>query len=306
MTIDQTITAAPGKRARPVGYAPWNPRDKTAETVGQILAVLDDHADYWPITPRQVLYRLMGAGLAVKADAERIGEYLVRGRRGGLIPWEAIGDGRTESEVPVVCDDPEAFFAEMRESASVYRLDRQEDQGCYLEVVVEAAGAVEQLFRTTVDYGVPVYSGSGFVPVTALREIVLRAEVRDVPTVVLVLGDYDPAGRYIRERVAADVAAFADEHALDIDVHTVALTADLIDSLDLIRAPMDRGKRAKYPSWPHDWTVELEAVSPGDLAAIVVDAIETRTDADIRRAVIEREAAERAELMTQLEDGDGK
>ena len=65
---------------------------------------------------------------------------------------------------------------------------------------------------------------------------------------------------------------------------------------------MPAKKRAKYPWWPHGWTVELEAVSPADLAAIVVDAIESRTDADTRQAVIDREAAERAELMQQLEE----
>jgi hypothetical protein len=205
-------------RRRPVGYAEWTPRGATLAMLEQIEAVLDEHRDYWPITPRQVLYRLMGAGQATKADAERIGDYLVRARRAGMIEWEAIGDGRTDAKVPIVCDDPEAFFAEMRQSASVYQLDRQEGQDVYIEVVVEAAGAVEQLYRTTSAYGVPVYSGSGFVPVTALRDIVLRAEARDVETLVLVLGDYDPAGRYIRERVATDIEAFAEEHDVDIDV----------------------------------------------------------------------------------------
>lgn len=301
---DATFTASRDKgRGRPVGYADWSPRGATLRMLEHIDEVLDAQADYWPVTPRQVLYRLMGAGLAVKADAEKIGDYLVRGRRAGLIEWDAIGDGRTESAIPVVCDDPEAFFAEMRESASVYQLDRQEDQDIYIEVLVEAAGAVEQLYRTTSRYGVPVYSGSGFVPVTALRQMVLRAEDRDVPTVVLVLGDYDPAGRYIRDRVARDIEAFADDDGADIEVEVVALDVAQIAALDLIRAPMPAAKRTKYPDWPHDWTVELEAVSPVDLAVIVVEAIESRTDPDIRQAVIDREADERADLMKQLEEG---
>jgi hypothetical protein len=304
------------RRSRPVGYAPWSPRGETRERLDQITAVLDDHADYWPITPRQVLYRLMGRGQATKADAEKIGEALNRGRRAGFIPWEAVGDGRTEDAVPVVCDDPEAFFAEMRESASVYRLDRQEGQPVYIEMVVEAAGAVEQVFRTTVDYGVPVYSGSGFVSITALRGMVLRAEERDVPTVVLVAGDLDPAGWDIRARVAKDIAAFAGGHDAEITVETIALTANQVDDLALIRAPMDDKKQKKYPWWEDVvspavvdgvmtpwWTVELEAVSPDDFAAIITQEIEKRTDADVRKAVIDREARERAELMKQLEEG---
>jgi hypothetical protein len=297
------VTAGRVKRSRPVGYAPWSPRTATRESLDQILAVLDDHRDYWPITPRQVLYRLMGRGQATKGDAERIGDYIVRGRRAGLIPWEAIGDGRTEAAVPVVCDDPEAFFAEMRQSASVYRLDRQDGQPVYVEVVVEAAGAIPQVYRTTVDYGVPVYSGSGFVSVDALRKAVLRAEDREVPTVILIAGDLDPAGIDIRERVEDELHAFADGHDLPgIEMATIALLEQQVDSLALARAPMLAVKRDRYPWWPHSWTVELEAVSPPDLAAIVVEAIESRTNADTRQAVIEREAQERADLMQQLDD----
>lgn len=299
-----TAIETPRRRSRPVGYAPWNPRGETQDRLDQILAVLDGHADFWPITPRQVLYRLMGRGEATKADAEKIGEYINRGRRAGFIPWEAIGDGRTEAVFPVICDDPEAFFAEMRQSASVYRLDRQAGQPFYIEVVVEAAGAVEQVFRTTVDYGVPVLSGSGFVSITALRGMVLRAEARTAPTMVLVAGDLDPAGHDIRARVATDVAAFAEGHDADISVQTIALTEAQVDDLGLIRAPMDPKKRTKYPWWPHDWTVELEAISPADLSAIVSSAIESLTDADTRQAVIDREADERTELMRDLEDGE--
>jgi hypothetical protein len=124
-----------------------------------------------------------------------------------------------------------------------------------------------------------------------------------MPTTVLVLGDYDPAGIDIRSRVADDIEAFADGHDVDITVQTIALTETLIDDLGLIKAEMTAEKRRKYPWWPHDWTVELEAVSPADLAAIVVDAIESRTDPDTRQAVIDREAEERADLMRQLEEG---
>jgi hypothetical protein len=277
-------TAGRDKRSRPVGYAPRSPRAATREALDQILAVLDDHTDYWPITPRQVLYRRMGRGQATKADADRIGDYINRGRRAGLIPWEAIGDGRTESAVPVVCDDPEAFFAEMRQSASVYQLDRQEGQSVYIEMAVEAAGGVDQVYRTTSEYGVPVYSGSGFVAITALRGMVLRAEQRDVPTVVLVAGDYDPAGIDIRARVADDIGAFADGHDVPgVEVKTIALDEPQIDDLAPAKAPMPAKKRERYPWWPHAWTVELEAVSPVDLAAIVAEAIESRTDADTRQ-----------------------
>ncbi|MDQ3672707.1 MAG: hypothetical protein M3364_09785 [Actinomycetota bacterium] len=82
-----TVRRDTGRR-RPVGYAPWEPRGSTLEMLEQIGSVLEDYRDYWPIIPRQVLYRLMGRGAATKDDADKIGEYLVRGRRAGLVAWE--------------------------------------------------------------------------------------------------------------------------------------------------------------------------------------------------------------------------
>lgn len=211
----------------------------------------------------------------------------------------------SEAKFPIVCDDPEAFFAEMRQSASVYQLDRQDGQAVYIEMLVEAAGAVEQMFRTTGHYGVPVLRAAGFVSITALRQIVLRAATRHIPTRILVAGDLDPAGHDIRARVGEDITAFAKNHyAADITVQTVALTEPQVDELALIRAPLDAKKRKKYPWWPHAWTVELEAVSPEDLARIVVAAIENLTDAATRQAVIDRETRERGDLMRQLEGGE--
>ena len=123
---------------------------------------------------------------------------------------------------------------------------------------------------------------------------------------VLVAGDYDPAGWDIRARVKSELDAFAEGHNVPgIEVVTVALADEAqVDDLGLIRAPLSKEKRTKYPWWPHDWTVELEAVSPDDLAAVVKSSIEDRTDADTRQAVIDREAKERAELMRHLEEGE--
>lgn len=97
-----------------------------------------------------------------------------------------------------------------------------------------------------------------------------------------------------------DVGAFADGHDADVEVVTVALDEQQIDQLGLARAVMPAKKRQRYPWWPHNWTVEAEALSPDDLAAIITDAIQARTSAESRQAVIQREAAERDALMQQL------
>ena len=137
-----------------------------------------------------------------RTDDERIGKVLVRGRRCGAIPWEAIGDSRTESALPFFYSGPDGFRASMRGAAERYRLDRQEGQERYLEVVVEARGAVEQVWRTTSPYQRPrllrLRLLDGHVPARARPP----GGGRDAPTTILVLGDDDdPSGIDIRSRV---------------------------------------------------------------------------------------------------------
>ena len=81
----------------------------------------------------------------------------------------------------------------------------------------------------------------------------------------------------------------------------VALTEEQVEGIGLIKQPLTA---AKYPTWPHDRTVEVEALAPDVLARILLDAVDGLTDADTRHAVIEREAEERAQLLREMKEGE--
>jgi hypothetical protein len=95
-------------------------------------------------------------------------------------------------------------------------------------LVVEAAGAVQQVASTTKPYGITTRSGSGFNTITSLREAALRAADRTVPTTILVVGDYDPTGEDIRARVADDVGAFAAAHDATFERYRIRAASDTI------------------------------------------------------------------------------
>ena len=68
---------------------------------------------------------------------------------------------------------------------------------------------VPQLARAVGDYGVTVYSSGGFDSVTLKYEAAVRIAERDVPTVVLHVGDLDRSGLSLAQAAAEDVEAFA-------------------------------------------------------------------------------------------------
>jgi hypothetical protein len=46
---------------RPRGFADWSPRPDTMALLDTVRSVLDEYADYLPLTVRQIFYRLVGA-----------------------------------------------------------------------------------------------------------------------------------------------------------------------------------------------------------------------------------------------------
>jgi hypothetical protein len=67
-----------------------------------------------------------------------------------------------------------------------------------------------QLAKVADEYSIPVYSCGGFNSLPAIRQIVDAAADEDRDTTVLHLGDYDPSGESIFERVVEDVQAFSE------------------------------------------------------------------------------------------------
>lgn len=192
------------------------------------------------------------------------------------------------------------FHDETAERARNYRRDRQHGQAQYVELFCEAAGmVVHQLERVALPYSIPVYSGSGFDSLTAKYSIAQRALARNVPTVLLHVGDFDPSGQSIFEAMAEDVAGFVhvDRVLATIAVRPVrvALTAEQVDRHDLPTSP-PKPSDARSRGWAGE-TCQLEALAPDDLAAIVQNAIGDRIDPWQLGLVLKAEERDRAQLL---------
>jgi hypothetical protein len=299
-----SVTGRVYSATRVRGLADWSPRTATRALLVHIATVVDEFADYLPITLRQVFYRLVATSDYPKDEwaSERLGETLNRARRAGLLDWGAIRDDGATRVDPEGFNGTPHFLATIQALAEAYTRDPAPDQEVDVEVWVEAAGMVPQVARVAGPYGVPVFSGGGFDSVTAKHDAALRIverSRRSRRTVVLQIGDHDASGCSIVDSAAADVSKFCADYSEPDSVafRRIAVTPDQVETLRLPTAPPKpkdrRGERMAY-------TVQAEAIAPPILADIVRLAIEAELDLDILDRSRREGEAERRRLIRAL------
>ena len=308
MTATAKITAGRelGRR-RPRGYAEWAPQKATRALLEDVDDILDRYSDHLPLTIRQVFYALVGAERLEKTELAyaRLGEHLNRARRAGLIDFDAIRDDGVVTISPDWYLDVEDFWDQAARRARSYRRDREAGQPQLIELWCESAGMLPQLARVAAEFSIPVYSASGFLSLTATRQIADRALDGTRPTVLLHVGDLDPSGQSIFDTIAADAAAFVEAdrviQTLRIEPVRVALTAAQAVDYELPTAPA-KATDGRSASW-EGGTCQVEALAPDDLAAIVREAITSRMDMVRLAAEVSRESDDRRELLWSLPAG---
>jgi hypothetical protein len=270
--------------------------------LGRAQQIIEGYADQLPLTIRQLYYRMVAEWHYTKGKAfeESFYDMMVSARRSGDIPfWQIRDDGIVGGGYwPGMTD----FLYGRDLELGNYQTDRQHGQDMRLEVWCEAAGMRPQLARVADDYSIPVYSCGGFDSLTAIRQIVDSVASEDRDTVVLHLGDYDPSGVSLFDRMVEDVQAFLLDDAPErsFTAVRVALTESQITEhalpMDLITTDDTRSKAWKAAG--KLYKCELEALSPSLIASTLRETIEARIDPNARAATLDREGLERAALKS--------
>jgi hypothetical protein len=292
--------------ARDKGYTPYRPRpgSKNAKLLADAQAVLRRYADHLPIGPRAIAYQLLPKWVPSEyPNKEKLRKaltaVLTRAGRARLISFDAIDDERTARLEPWTVEDLPPVVDQMQG-------DRQAGQPYRIEVVIEARGNLSRVGILCEPYGIPVWSGSGSVPVKETRRAgrrVARAAKDGQPTLFLVIVDFDPEGvKNIAQALADDVATFADQFRAKPDslvIRQLALTEEQALALpeeareELSSAPAD---------WPQDFKVEVEALPPDQLDALVEAALAQVRDQDALDAAMAAEPEQRLEAVRALLD----
>lgn len=301
--------------SRPKGYMDdWTPADKTVRLLANVNQVLRDQSAYLPLTARQVFYMLVGGYGYDKTEQAyaRLCEAMVKARRAGIIRWGAIRDDGTVTHHAGGYDEPRDFWRTQLSFAQSYWRDRAAGQRYRIEVWCEAAGMAPQIARAIRPYGVPTYSTGGFSSVTVTKEIADRVcEDPDTPMIFMHVGDFDPSGESIFTSMSQDVGAFVvgdlggrwqpDTGEVE-DVflpRRVALTADQVNDYGIQTAP-PKASDSRSANWLGE-TAQLEAVPPGTLNQLLVDAIEDEYDLDLWTSIVAEERTERAAVVAEVE-----
>jgi len=319
-----SLTGTKYTATRVRGFAPWKPHAKTQAVLDDIQDVLTTLGAYWPLTCRQIGYRLLGYPGYAKTEAHfaNVIEIVGRARRAGLIPWDAIRDDHIYRRGGDGFTGIDHFRESVKESAASYALDRQIGQPQHLEIWVEAAGMVPQVASMVDDWSVPVRSTQGFDSITAKQAIARTIALRDISTIIGVIGDHDAHGLAVIDSRSEDVEAFVDGFLTDYTKHGgdpltgevefvwLATRPDQIDSLGLDSKPHSDSRRAdgsikqfvgdSTEAW--DRTVQAEAINPPDLEAIVQKFVEDRFDDTILAKVKTREGKERTKAKRLVKD----
>lgn len=278
------------KRVRPFGSIEWTPRGgedsdnwRMAQRFIEIrnterdMARRDGRA-WRGLGPRQYAYRLKAASEKFyfadgtefgKQHFGQAGENLTRMRRGCLIDWDDVADGRGIEHVPLTYRNNRERIAVLARIAQKMRHVQLEGQLIVPELMVETEGLYNLIYDIADRYGAQSRGIQGQSSVTARRRLaerVVRRWGQRVRTRVLCVADFDKHGDAILGAIAADAAQHLRDMGLPVDkerilqVHRIALTPRQITDLDIPVVKKDGRDVQEAEALPTDvLRAELEA-----------------------------------------------
>ena len=286
--------------ANPKGFIEWNPRGEYAEMLEQVVETVSHFRDYWPLTQRTWLYRLMARhgwskgwecyspsaaekrlAKGQKLDStdggglQRILDY---GRRSGAIPWEAVQSKRGTSVSPIIYDSAFDMADTAASMIGHMCVDRQVGQDRELRIWLEADGLLSVVRPVATEFALPIATGQGFDTIDSKYRFAEAIARSDKPVTVLHIGDRDNSGESVHGALDDDVQAFVSAMGGELQIERIAVTDEQIDEYGLAWVPAkddrsNHGIGLNVTRW-----AQAEAFEPPDLQALVRREIISRLD----------------------------
>ncbi len=282
MAIEQLYRTSPTRRDR-----------RTKADIAELREILERVLrQYQPMTVRQVFYRLVSMGAIAKTEAEYKGtvcRLLAEMRRDRQIPYGWIADNTRWQRKPRT---HASLNAALQETAELYRRRVWDAQAAYVEVWLEKDALAGVLYEETQMWDVPLMVTRGFSSLSFLHSAAEAIAEVGKPAHLYYFGDRDPSGVAIDRKIEQELRAMAPE--AEIHFERVAVTPEQIVTLNLPTRPTKTSDTRSRTFIGE--SVEVDAIEPLTLRAIVRSCIEEHVDQRVLASTLAIEREERASL----------
>lgn len=179
------------------------------------------------------------------------------------------------------------YFPELKLSGFEYQ---SSDQPYLLEIWCEKSTMNDVLIPLCEEVGANFVTGLGFLSITAVQNLIDRTRQANKPCRVFYISDFDPAGVTMPRQIARQVEFWLASDGLDLDIalEPVALTREQIEQFNLPRVPIKESDRRAtgFEAKNGEGACELdalEALHPGSLRTIILEAMSAFIDVNLRR-----------------------
>lgn len=249
----------------------------------QLLEITEALKQYAPFTVRQVYYQAVSR-LYVSNELrnyKRVSEILTDLRRADVLPWSYIEDRTrrtTEKRGLANVSDFLQFHAEAAFNPKQYERCRVQKQSVYVELVIEKDALSAIVENIAYPYCTRVSIGRGQLSASMVQQIATRCDaalMKGLEPIILYLGDLDPSGVAIPKNLKN---ALYNSHDLEVSVTRIALNPEQVKRYNLPET-VDAAKKTdtNFKAWRnefgHQSPVELDALHPKDLQALVTESL---------------------------------
>jgi hypothetical protein len=209
-----------------------------------------------------------------------------------LLPYDWLADNTRWQRKPRTFDSVEEA---LKDTAALYRKSLWADADAYVEIWLEKDALAGAVYPITSMYDVPLMVARGYASLSFLYSAAEFINTLDVPAYIYHLGDFDPSGVNAGEKIEATLRELAPDAAIEFE--RIAVTPEQIAEWDLPTRPTKTSDtRAKGFG---DISVELDAIEPNQLRALVQETIEQHLPADQFAVLKAAEQSER-DIISRL------
>jgi hypothetical protein len=268
-------------------------------------AIVDVLREDPPMTVRQVFYQLVVRGVVEKSEAQYQGtviRLLTDMRMDGTVPFNWITDESRRRRVTRTFDGIEDA---LEHTAKFYRRSALQDAREYVEIWCEKDALAGVMWGPASEYDVPLMVSRGMPSITFLHGTALeiqRAAKAGKRTYIYQFGDHDPSGVLIPQLIQTRLNQMCDRlHCPGPIIERAALTETHIEQYNLPTRPTKRDGNKHAEGFEGD-SVELDALPPRVLRAMVTEVIERHVSAAATEVLRAAEESER-ELLRAWRPG---